>query len=57
MLIEFLRQARISRKEMDPDFQADHSFILGDLNYRSNTTFSESIDSVLMGYTYFKPLD
>ncbi len=57
MMIDFLKQARVSRKEFDCDFIADHSFILGDLNYRSNSTFTDCIDFVDQKYEYFKPID
>ena len=30
---------------LDCDFVADYSFIMGDLNYRMNTTFQEMIEN------------
>ena len=57
MIVELMRVARVSRKEFDSDYQADHSFILGDLNYRTNSTFTECIDFIDERYDYFKPMD
>jgi len=35
---------RIHNSNLDCDFIADYSFILGDLNYRMNSTYSEMIE-------------
>ena len=34
MMSDLIRKMRIQREELDPDFIADFSFILGDMNYR-----------------------
>jgi hypothetical protein len=41
MMSELIRSLRVHRKEIDPDILADYSYILGDLNYRMNSTFTE----------------
>ena len=40
-----MRSFRIENNDMDPDFLFDYNFILGDLNYRFNTTYEHMIDT------------
>lgn len=40
---ELIRSFKIERNEMDPDLYADYAFILGDLNYRMKTTYTEMV--------------
>jgi len=40
---DLIRNMKLERQELDPDFFADFSFILGDLNYRMETTYLELI--------------
>lgn len=41
MMEEILRGIRAEREEFDPDVFNDYNFIIGDLNYRMETTFEE----------------
>lgn len=41
MMSELVRRMRLHREELDPDTIADYSFILGDMNYRMESTFEE----------------
>lgn len=41
MMSDLLRNMKVFRDEIDSDNIADFSFILGDLNYRMNSTFTE----------------
>lgn len=41
MMSELIKNMKISRDEIDPDVLSDFSFILGDLNYRLESTFTE----------------
>lgn len=43
MMSELIKNLKIHREELDPDVLADFSFILGDMNYRMNTTYTELI--------------
>jgi len=43
MMSDLIRNMKLERQELDPDFFADFSFILGDLNYRMETTYLELI--------------
>jgi hypothetical protein len=43
MMSDLVRNLRIQREEIDPDIIADYSFILGDLNYRMETTYVDLI--------------
>ena len=43
MMEELIRSFKIERNEMDPDLYADYAFILGDLNYRMKTTYTEMV--------------
>ena len=45
MMEELIRNFKIEREEMDPDIVCDYNFIMGDLNYRFDTTFEEMIES------------
>jgi hypothetical protein len=50
MMSDLIRNLKIHRDELDPDVLADFSFILGDLNYRMNSTYLElapQIDKIL----------
>lgn len=40
---ELIRKMRIQRDELDPDIISDFSFIVGDMNYRLDSTFEELI--------------
>lgn len=39
MMSDLLKHLKIQREEIDPDILADFSFILGDFNYRMETTY------------------
>jgi len=39
MMSDLIRKMRNQREELDPDFIADFSFIIGDMNYRMDGTF------------------
>ena len=39
MMGDLIRKMRYHREEIDPDIIADFSFILGDLNYRMESTY------------------
>lgn len=41
MMAEVLKSFRVERPELDPDMMADYCFIMGDMNYRFDTTFEE----------------
>jgi hypothetical protein len=41
MMSELIKNLRIFRDEMDPDILSDFSFLLGDFNYRMDSTFLE----------------
>lgn len=43
MMSDLIRNLKIHRDELDPDVLSDFSFILGDLNYRLNTTYLDLI--------------
>lgn len=40
---ELIRSLKINREEIDPDFIADYSFLLGDFNYRLESNYGELI--------------
>jgi len=50
MISDLIHELRLSRKEMDSDILGEFNYIMGDLNYRINSTFEElndtNIDSV-----------
>jgi hypothetical protein len=46
MMSDLIRNLKIHREELDPDVLSDFSFILGDLNYRMNSTFLELIPQI-----------
>ena len=41
MMSDLIKNLRIFRDEMDPDVLSDFSFLLGDFNYRMDSTFLE----------------
>ena len=41
MMGDLIKNMNVYREELDPDIISDYSFILGDFNYRMNSTFSE----------------
>ena len=41
MMSELIKSLRVFREEIDPDFLCDFSFLLGDFNYRLQSTFLE----------------
>ncbi len=43
MMSDLIRNLKIYRDEVDPDILADYSFILGDFNYRMNSTYTELV--------------
>jgi hypothetical protein len=43
MMSDLIRNLRIQREEIDPDIISDYSFIMGDLNYRMQTTYLELV--------------
>ncbi len=50
MMSDLIRNLKIYREELDPDVLADYAFILGDFNYRMNSTYTElvpHIDNIL----------
>jgi predicted methyltransferase len=44
MIEDIIRKLKIERQEMDPDVISDYNFILGDLNYRFNSTFEDMVN-------------
>mmetsp|Transcript_26318 Transcript_26318/g.19746 ORF Transcript_26318/g.19746 Transcript_26318/m.19746 type:complete len:112 (+) Transcript_26318:102-437(+) len=40
---DLLRKLPVYREELDSDAMADYSFIIGDFNYRMNSTFTELV--------------
>lgn len=46
MMSDLIRNLKIYREEIDPDILADYSFILGDFNYRMNSTFTELVPQI-----------
>jgi hypothetical protein len=45
MIEELIKVFRIDRTELDPDMIADYNFIMGDLNYRFESTFEEMVET------------
>jgi hypothetical protein len=45
MMEEIISIFKIERSELDPDTLADYNFIMGDLNYRFETTFEDMIST------------
>ncbi len=43
MMTDLIKNFKIYREELDPDTIADFAFILGDFNYRMNSTFTELV--------------
>jgi len=44
MIEDIIRKLKSERQEMDPDVISDYNFILGDLNYRFNSTFEDMVN-------------
>lgn len=59
MIEELIRSFRIDRSELDPDMIADYNFILGDLNYRFESTYEEMVltDKIKMAPKLIDQLD
>lgn len=50
MMSDLIRKMRNQREEIDPDVISDFSFIIGDMNYRLESTYDEivwQIDSIV----------
>ena len=45
MMEDLIRIMKVERQEMDPDIICDYNFIVGDLNYRFDTTYDDMIDN------------
>lgn len=45
MMEEILKSLRNDRQEMDPDVLYDYCFIMGDLNYRFDSTYEDMIST------------
>lgn len=45
MMQELIQSMKIDRAELDSDILCDYNFIMGDLNYRFNTTFEDMMNS------------
>src|SRR5437870_1235587 len=43
MMSDLIKNMKIHREEIDADILADYSFIIGDFNYRMNSTFTELV--------------
>ena len=41
-LVKFFK---VDRQEMDPDLICDYNFIMGDLNYRFNSSYEQMMDN------------
>lgn len=46
MMSDLIKHLKLQREEIDPDVLADFSFILGDFNYRMETTYLELIPQI-----------
>ena len=46
MMSEIIRKMRNQREEIDPDVISDFSFIVGDMNYRLESTYEELIKDI-----------
>ena len=45
MMATILQNLNSERQEMDPDILCDYNFILGDMNYRFESTYEDMIDT------------
>ena len=45
MMEDLIKTMKIERNELDPDIICDYNFIIGDLNYRFDTTYDDMIDN------------
>ena len=45
MMEDLVRTMKVERHELDPDIICDYNFIIGDLNYRFDTTYDDMIDN------------
>ena len=57
MMSELIRRMRNQREELDPDVFADFSFIIGDLNYRMETTYDELLPQLAEIHALWPKLD
>ena len=48
MMEEIIKSLKYERKDLDADLTCDYNFIMGDLNYRLNSTYEEMIDLELI---------
>ena len=48
MMGDVLKGLKYEREELDPDITCDYNFILGDLNYRFESSYEEMIDENLI---------
>lgn len=46
MMSDLIRKMRNQREELDPDIISDFSFILGDLNYRLESTYDILVNKI-----------
>lgn len=46
MMSDLIRKMRNQREEIDPDMISDFSFIIGDLNYRLESTYEELVPQI-----------
>jgi len=45
MMSQLVKTFKAGRQEMDSDLICDYNFIMGDLNYRFNSSFEQMIDN------------
>lgn len=45
MMADLIKEMKVERPELDIDILCDYNFIMGDLNYRFDSTFEEMIDN------------
>lgn len=43
MMSDLIKKLRVYREDLDPDIIADFSWIMGDMNYRMDSTFEELV--------------
>jgi len=46
MMSDLIRKMRNQREEIDPDMISDFSFIIGDLNYRLESSYEELVPQI-----------
>jgi hypothetical protein len=45
MMSSLVKFFKVDRQEMDPDLICDYNFIMGDLNYRFNSSYEQMMDN------------